>query len=68
MCLQETHLKTNEYKHPPKNYNGVVKMRINQERASGGVSIFTRSNIQAKEIPLVTTLEAIAVNITHQTK
>ena len=60
--LQETHFKERKI-HCPRNFNGFHKIRVDQDRASGGVSIFVRNNIDAHEIPINTNLEAVAVSI-----
>lgn len=61
LCFQETNLKITQSSHI-KNYNGYFKNRLNPGRASGGVAIFIKYNIESKEINLNTPhLEAIAI-------
>ncbi|KAG5889448.1 hypothetical protein JTB14_000916 [Gonioctena quinquepunctata] len=60
ICLQETNF-TEKRRYIMKHYDSVQKTRNNQIRASGGVTIYTKHFIEAKEIPLSTDYEAIAV-------
>lgn len=62
ICLQETNFKDNFTAHL-KNYEGFSKNRISSDRASGGVTIYTKSNIPTKEIKINSHLETIAVSI-----
>jgi exonuclease III len=59
--FQETNLKHSQSCHI-KNYNGYFKNRINPGRASGGVAIFIKDNIENNEIILNTHLEAIEMS------
>ena len=63
ICLQETNLK-NKNNPTLKNYKGYFKNRSNYGRASGGVCIFASVSSEHENIPLNTTLEAIAIKIT----
>ncbi|KAG5874739.1 hypothetical protein JTB14_011980 [Gonioctena quinquepunctata] len=60
ICLQETNF-TEKRRYNMKHYDSVHKTRNNQIRASGGVTIYTKNFLEAKEIPLLTDYEAIAV-------
>ena len=62
VALQETHFKEMKT-YCPKNFNGFHKTRENQQKASGGVSILVRKDINATEIPVKSDLEVIAVSI-----
>ncbi|KAF0710293.1 Uncharacterized protein FWK35_00028005, partial [Aphis craccivora] len=57
---------TNQDSSQIKDYNGYFKNRVNPGRASGGVAIFTKDNIESEEVYLNTHLEAIAVSIKLQ--
>lgn len=65
LCFQETNLKHTQSSQI-KDYNGYFKNRVNPGRASGGVAIFTKDNIESEEVYLNTHLEAIAVSIKLQ--
>ncbi len=66
IALQETHFK---YKSSsPSTYQNFSKIRPNQNRSSGGVSIFVKNNIEACLLPINTNLEAIAITINHHGK
>lgn len=67
ICLQETHFRDNNIHHL-KNFDGFHQNRGNQLRASGGVTIYIRKNIDAQKILLNTTLEAVAVSISAPKK
>lgn len=60
LCFQETNLKYSQSVHITQ-YNGYFKNRQNPGRASGGVAIFIKDNIESEEINLNTHLEAIAI-------
>ncbi|KAG5878346.1 hypothetical protein JTB14_004444 [Gonioctena quinquepunctata] len=60
ICLQETN-STEKRRYNMKHYDSVHKTTNNQIRASGGVTIYTKHFLEAKEIPLSTDYEAIAV-------
>lgn len=60
LCFQETNLKFTQTSHI-KHYNGYFKNRLNPGRASGGVAIFIKDDIESKEINLNTNLEAVAI-------
>lgn len=62
ICLQETHFKGVKY-HCPKGYQAFFKNRQQQLQASGGVATYIASSYYAKEIPLNTELEAVAVRV-----
>lgn len=64
ICLQETNFKNNFTAHL-KNYEGFSKNRRTPDRASGGVTIYTKSNIPTKVININSNLETIAVSIEH---
>lgn len=61
-CLQETYL-TIQITNISRRANIFRKDRIGAARASGGVAILTSKSIPAKGIPLMTDLEAVAVQI-----
>jgi len=65
LCFQKTNLKHTQSSQI-KDYNGYFKNRVNPGRASGGVAIFTKDNIESEEVYLNTHLEAIAVSIKLQ--
>ncbi|KAG5870928.1 hypothetical protein JTB14_038194 [Gonioctena quinquepunctata] len=60
ICLPETNF-TGRRRYNMKHYESFHKTRNNQPRASGGVTIYTKHFLEAKEIPLSTDYEAIAV-------
>jgi len=62
ICLQETNFKDNITAHL-KNYQGFSKNKIISNRASGGVTIYTKSNIPTKKIIINNNFETIAVSI-----
>ena len=62
ICLQETNFRDNFTAHL-KNYVGFSKNRILSNRASGGVTIYTKSNIPSKKIKINSNFETIAVSI-----
>ncbi|CAK9795846.1 Probable RNA-directed DNA polymerase from transposon X-element [Anthophora plagiata] len=62
LCLQETNFKKNHL-HTLKHYSTFAKNRANVNHASGGVAIAVSNNYISSEIPLSTTLEAIAVAV-----
>lgn len=64
ICLQETNFKNN-YTAPLQNYKGFSTNRKIANRASGGVTIYVKSNIIAKELKINTSLECSAVLIKH---
>lgn len=65
LCLQETNLKMGQTAHL-KNYISFCRNRENPLRASGGVAILIRNNIENHQVNLQTHLEAIAVSIKLQ--
>lgn len=67
LCLQETHFH-NRNTHELRNFNCFHKNRVEQERASGGVAIYVKNNIDAQSITLTTDLEAVAVSVSLQRK
>lgn len=62
ICLQETNFKE-DYTAPLKEYSGFRKNRITANRASGGTSIYVKSNIPVKETQIKSNLETIAITI-----
>lgn len=65
LCLQETNFKES-LSTKLKNYSIIFKNRLNTNRASGGVAIYTKNDIYTKEIQLTTNLEAVATKILLQ--
>jgi hypothetical protein len=65
LCLQETNLKMGQTAHV-KNYTSYCRNRVNPIRASGGVAILVKNNIENNQVNLQTHLEAIAVTIKLQ--
>ena len=63
LCLQETHLKDTD-NISIRNYTAIHTFSANNERATGGVSIFINNNAPHIHIPLNTNLQAVAVSIT----
>lgn len=61
-CLQETNLST-QNSNPFRRWKMFRKDRTDAARASGGVAILTPKSLPAKDVPLVTNLEAVAVQI-----
>lgn len=68
ICLQETHFK-NENK-PPKvtGYNVYIKNQTINQRASGGVAILVKNNINVSEIAVNSNLQALAITTNHPFK
>lgn len=64
ICLPETNFKDNFTVHL-KNYAGFSKNRYTPDRASGGVTIYVKSNIPIKKIKINSNLETIAIRIEH---
>jgi exonuclease III len=64
ICLQETNFKDNYTVHL-KNYVGYSKNRRIADRASGGITIYSKSNIPTKELKINSNLEILAVSIQH---
>jgi len=62
ICLQETNFKE-DYTAPLKEYSGFSKNRTTANRASGGTSIYVKSNIPAQETQIKSNLETIAITI-----
>lgn len=62
VCLQETHLKSNNTIKTFKGFNIFTKNRVDCLHANGGVAVLIKIHIQSMEISLCTTLEAIAIN------
>jgi len=67
LCIQETNFKNNKPTHL-NNYTSCIKNRNHSGRASGGVATFINNQYHSEEIPLISNLEAIAVNITAKSK
>lgn len=65
LCFQETNLKTGQIGHL-KNYTGYFRNRLNPGRASGGVAIFVKNNIENHQVHIQTHLEAISVTVKLQ--
>lgn len=65
LCLQETNLKMGQTAYL-RNYISYCRNRANPLRASGGVAILIRNNIENHQVNLQTHLEAIAVSIKLQ--
>lgn len=62
LCIQETNFNNNKSINL-NNYSSYIKNRNHALRASGGVAIFTNNSFPSKEIPIISHLEVIAVNI-----
>jgi len=67
ICIQETNFNNNKPIHL-NNYTSYIKNRNHAGRASGGVATFINKQYHSEEIPLISNLEAIAVNITAKSK
>lgn len=67
VCIQETRFSDSKTI-LPKSYNGFFKNRTEQPRAGGGIAILTKNNIQAKEIPITSEIEAIAIQVIYKQK
>lgn len=65
LCLQETNFKKS-LSTKLKNYSIIFKNRLNTNRASGWVAIYTKNDIYTKEVQLTTNLEAVATKILLQ--
>ena len=63
LCLQEIHLK-DRYNIAIRNYNAFHTFSANNDRATGGVSIFINNNAPNSHMPLHTNLQAVAVSTT----
>uniref|UniRef100_A0A6P7GS98 Uncharacterized protein LOC114342335 n=1 Tax=Diabrotica virgifera virgifera TaxID=50390 RepID=A0A6P7GS98_DIAVI len=66
VCLQETNFKPNQ-NIILRNYVCHNQIRLNQNIASGGVSILINNSYDSIRIPLNTNLEAIAVTVIGKT-
>jgi hypothetical protein len=64
ICLQETNFKDNYTTHL-KNYVRYSKNRRIADRASGRVTIYSKSNISTKELKINSNLKTLAVSIQH---
>ncbi|KAG5872204.1 hypothetical protein JTB14_011076 [Gonioctena quinquepunctata] len=62
ICIQETNFKDFHYLNL-KSYNIYHENRTDRDHASGEVAIYLKSHLFPKQIPLNTTLEAVAVEI-----
>ena len=62
ICVQETNFKENFHK-KLKKFHCYFKNRINAEKASGGVAIYVYETLHTREIPIISNLEVIAVEI-----
>jgi exonuclease III len=59
LCFQETNLKNSQLPNF-KNFTAYIKNHTVTNRASGGVAIFIRKNIESKEVTIQTHLKTIA--------
>lgn len=67
ICIQETRF-TDSKTTSPKSYNGFFKNRDEQPRAGGGVAIYIKNNIEARQLPITSQLEAVFIEITFKQK